>query len=216
MPNRNPDHGDRENGSPDTGAPETGSPETGSPDTGAPETGSPETGSPENGSPETGAPDSVNVRSKDYLIARTVRPCAHCGARTTLVALVLPPSHETLSLAEGDEELPDSWDEIPASAFLFYVGYLPDGVRQRMQASSKTYRPAVSPAAPGSYWANHCEHCGSLQEDQDLFCEPEGAFLPVDAASASAIELTRIDEPFAAAAAGYACEPEYLEHMVRT
>jgi len=196
MPNRNPDHRDSEHGDRDHGGRENGS--------------------PENGSPENGSPDGVNVRSKDYLIARTARPCAHCGVRTTLVALVLPPSHETLSQAEGDEELPDSWDEVPWSAFLFYVGYLPDRVQQRMQASSKTYRPAVSPAAPESYWANHCEHCGSLQEDHDLFCEPEGAFLPVDAASASAIELTRIDEPIAAAAAGYACAPEYLEHMIRT
>ena len=193
MPNRNPDHGD-------------------------PDQGDRENGRLENGSPENLDPDSVNVRSKDYLIARTAGPCAHCGVRTRLVALVLPPSHETLSLAEDDEDgpLPDSWDQVPWSAFLFYVGYLPDGVQQRVHASSKTYRPAVSPAAQGSYWANHCEHCGSLQEDHDLFCEPEGAFLPVDAASASAIELTRIDEPFAAAAAGYTCAPEYLEHMIRT
>jgi hypothetical protein len=175
-------------------------------------------GDRENGSPENGDPDSVNVRSKDYLIARTAGPCAHCGVRTPLVALVLPPSHETLSLAKDDEDgpLPDSWDQVPWSAFLFYVGYLPDGVQRSVQAFSKTYRPAVSLAAQGSYWANHCEHCGLLQEDHDLFCEPEGAFLPVDAASASAIELTGIDEPFAAAAAGYACEPEYLEHMIRT
>jgi hypothetical protein len=188
MPNRNPDHGDSDHGD------------------------------RESGSPQNGDPDSVNVRSKDYLIARTVGPCAYCGVRTPLVALVLPPSHETQSLAEDNEHgrLPDSWDEVPWSAFLFYVGYLPNGVQQRVQASSKTYRPAVSPAAQRIYWANHCEHCGSLQEDHDLFCEPEGAFLPVDAASASAIELTRIDEPFAAAAAGYACEPEYLEHMIRT
>jgi hypothetical protein len=138
--------------------------------------------------------------------------------RTRLVALALPPSHESLSLAEDDEDGPvsDSWDEVPWSALLFYVGYLPEGVQQRVQAFSETYRPAVGPAAQGSYWANHCEHCGSLQEDHDLFCEPAGAFLPVDAASASAIELTRIDEPFAAAAAGYACAPEYLEHMIRT
>jgi hypothetical protein len=171
-----------------------------------------------NRNPDHGDPDSVNVRSKDYLIARTARPCAYCGVQTPLVALVLPPSHETLSLAEDDEDGPlrDSWDQVPWSAFLFYVGYLPDAVQQRVQTSFKTYRPAVSPAAQGSYWANHCEHCGSLQEDHDLFCEPGGAFLPVDAASASAIELTRIDEPFAAAAAGYAGEPEYLEHMIRT
>ena len=76
-----------------------------------------------------------------------------------------------------------------------------------MQACGGTYRPAVSPATQGCSWANHCEHCGSVQEDHDLFCEPEGAFLPVDAASASAIELTRIEEPFAAVAGGYAYDP---------
>jgi hypothetical protein len=171
----------------------------------------------EGGGPANGDPDSVNVRSKDYLIARTAAPCAYCIVRTPLVALVLPPSHETLSLAENDEyaPLPSSWDQVPWSAFLFFVGFLPDVVQQRMRASSKTYRPATSAAAQGSYWANHCEHCGSLQEDHELFCEPEGAFLPVDAASASAIELMRIDEPFVAAAAGYVCDPEYLEHMIR-
>jgi hypothetical protein len=173
---------------------------------------------PDRGTPENGDPDSVNVRSKDYLIARTIGPCTDCGGRTPLVALVLPPSHETLSLAEDDDgdPLPDSWNQVSCRAFLFYIGYLPGGVQQRVQASSKSYRPAVSPIVQGSYWANHCEHCGSLQEDHDLFCEPGGAFLPVDAVSASAIELTRIDEPFAAAAAGYACEPEYLEHMIQT
>jgi hypothetical protein len=183
-----------------------------------PDYGNPDHGGRENGDPANRGSDGVNVRSKDYFIARTAGPCAYCGVRTPLVALVLPPSHETLTLAGdgADGPRPDSWDQVPWSAFLFYVGYLPDGVQLRVQASSKTYRPAVSPAAQGSYWANHCEHCGSLQEDHDLFCEPEGAFLPVDAASASAIELTRIDEPFAAAAAGYACEPEYLEHMIQT
>lgn len=172
---------------------------------------------PENCDPENIGPDSVNVRSKDYLIARTAGRCAHCGVRTLLVALVLPPSHETRSLAEDDADgaLCDSWDQVPCSAFLFYVGYLPDGVQQRMQTCGGTYRPAVSPATQGCYWANHCEHCGSVQEDHDLFCEPEGAFHPVDAASARVIELTRIEEPFAAVAAGYACEPEYLQHMIR-
>jgi hypothetical protein len=161
--------------------------------------------------------DSVNVRSQGYLIARTAGACSRCGLKTRLVALVLPPSHEAMSLAEDEQNGPeaDSWDPVPCSAFLFHVGYLPDEVRQRLEGFSKTYRPAASAAAQGSYWANHCEHCGSLQEDQDLFCEPEGAFFPVDAASASVIELTHIDEPFEAATGGYACEPQYLEHMIR-
>jgi hypothetical protein len=173
---------------------------------------------PENGRPENGSPHGVNVRSKDYFIALRAGPCSYCGVSTPLLALVLPPSHETLTPAEDDEhdEFSEAWDQVSWSAFLFYVEYLPDDVQQHVQASSKRYRPAVSKAAQRSYWANHCEHCGSIQDDHDLFCEPEGAFFPVDAASASAIELTRIDEPFAAAAAGYACQPEYLESLVRT
>ena len=162
--------------------------------------------------------DGVNVRSKGYLIARTAGVCAHCGLKTRLVALVLPVSHEALSLAEDEQDgtETDSWDTVPCSAFLFKLGYLPDDVQRRMGGFSKTYRPAMSAAAQGSYWANHCEHCGSLQADDELFCEPEGAFFPVDAASASVIELTHIDEPFEAAAGGYACEPQYLGHMIRT
>jgi hypothetical protein len=173
---------------------------------------------PENHGPENGSPHGLNVRSTDYFIALTAGLCTYCGVSTPLLALVLPPSHETLSPTEDDEDgaLPEAWDRVPWSAFLFYVEYLPDGVQRRVQASCERYRPAVSQAAQRSYWANHCEHCGSLQEDHDLFCEPEGAFFPVDAASASAIELTCIDEPFAAAAAGYTCQPEYLEHMIRT
>jgi hypothetical protein len=167
-------------------------------------------------------PDNVNVRSKDYLIARTSGTCAHCGIKTPLLALVLPPSHETLTNGDDDgpsegEPAAGSWDRVPWSAFLFYVGYLPEDVKLCVERFSRTYRPAMSPAAQGgTYWANHCAHCGSLQEDHDLFCEPEGAFYPVDAASASAIELARVGGAFEAAAGGYACEPEYLEHMLRT
>jgi hypothetical protein len=172
---------------------------------------------PENSGPENGSPHGVNVRSKDYFIALTAGLCTYCGVSTPLLALALPPLHETLSAAEDheDEEFSQGWDRVPWSAFLFYVEYLPDGVQQRVQASSRRYRPAVSKAAQRSYWANHCEHCGSLQDDHDLFCEPKGAFFPVDAASARAIELTCIDEPFAAAASGYACQPEYFEHLLR-
>jgi len=161
--------------------------------------------------------DGVNVRSNGYLIARTAGECPRCGLQTRLVALVVPPSHEALSQAEHEQGGPenDTWDPVPWSALLFHIGYLPDDVQQRLKDFSATYRPALSAAAPGSNWANHCEHCGSLQEDDDLFCEPEGAFFPVDAASASVIELTPIDEPFAAAVGGYACEPQYLEHLIR-
>ena len=156
--------------------------------------------------------DGVNVRSKGYLIARTAGVCAHCGLKTRLVALVLPVSHEALSLAEDEQDgtETDSWDTVPCSAFLFKLGYLPDDVQRRMGGFSKTYRPAMSAAAQGSYWANHCEHCGSLLDDHELFCEPDGAFLPTDESNASIIHLVPIDEALEAVAAGYAYEPYFF------
>jgi len=172
---------------------------------------------PDPDNPGNGDSATINVRSPGYFIARTAGTCAHCGSRTRLIGLLLPPSHETLSFAADDADAPeaDFWDQVPYSAFLFYVGCVPDEVRRRLEGFSNSYRPAASSAVHGTYWANHCEHCGALQEDHDLFCEPEGAFHPVDAASAIAIELTHVSERFEAAAGGYACEPQYLEYTMR-
>jgi hypothetical protein len=163
-------------------------------------------------------PDPVNVRSRRYCIARTLGSCFRCGGKTSVVALVLPPSHETLSLVDGERDGPDveCWDTAASAAFLFYIEYLPEEVRQRVQAVARAYRRTPSAVTQGSYWANCCEHCDAPLEDHELFCEPEGAFMPASAAGAAAIALMRIEEPFEASAAGYACDPQFLEFMIRT
>jgi hypothetical protein len=164
------------------------------------------------------SPDNgVNVRSDGYLIARVAAICPRCRDETRVVALVLPPGHETRSMIdEGDEttaEDPalceDSWERAACHAFLFHIEALPDAVRRRMQALAPMYR--FAPASQGSYWANHCERCGGIQEDHDLFCEPEGAFLPISSAAASVMEFSPIDEFLEAGAAGYALDPELIE-----
>ena len=53
-------------------------------------------------------------------------------------------------------------------------------------------------------------------EDHDLFCEPDGAFLPTTAESAAGVILERVDEALGAGAAGYACDPQFLDSMVRS
>jgi hypothetical protein len=53
-----------------------------------------------------------------------------------------------------------------------------------------------------------------LVEDHDLFCEPDGAFLPTTAQRAAAVILERVDEALEAGAAGYACDPQFLDSMV--
>ncbi len=165
----------------------------------------------------------VNVRSDAYYIARTRAPCGHCGLMTGVLALAVPPEHETLDLdAHGDLEADGNletssadWQRAGANAFLFYVEYLPHSVRNRLQHLSPSLRFAYSDATQNSYWANHCDHCGRLLGDHELHCEPEGAFVPVSETAAAGIELLRVDDPFEAAADGYAFEPEFFSHVRR-
>lgn len=159
---------------------------------------------------------STNVRCGRYLIARSTVICPHCRAETRVVALMLPPGHETRSMndagdpiAEGPVHGGDAWDGAACHAFLFYIEFLPDAVQHRLQALAPMYR--LAPGAQGSYWANHCERCGGIQEDHDLFCEPEGAFLPISPAAASIIEFLPINMILEAAAAGYAVDPQFIE-----
>ena len=158
--------------------------------------------------------DGLDVRAERYLIARTVGLCLHCRGETSLVGLVVPPGHETQSIGDENAGAPSPgggiWECAPRHALLFYVGVLPDAVRQRLQTVAPAYRLARSPATQGSYWANHCERCGGLQEDHELFCEPEGAFLPMSSEAGAAIELLPVEEPIRAGAAGYALAPEFL------
>jgi hypothetical protein len=148
---------------------------------------------------------------------------------TGVLALGLPPEHETLDLdaevggevdggkdPEGDsarETDTGDWQRAGANAFLFYVEYLPDSVRGRLRDLSPSFRLAYSDATQNSYWANHCDHCNRLLADHELHCEPEGAFVPLSETDAAVIELLRIEEPFEAAADGYAFEPEFFSLM---
>ena len=161
----------------------------------------------------------ANVRSGSYYIVRTHVRCWHCGLSTGLLALAVPHDHETLdgdTQAEaggGDAAASDPWQRAPVNAMLFYVERLRDDVRDRLNRISPFFRPAQSAATLNSYWANHCEHCGTLLGDHELHCEPDGAFMPSSEAAAANIQLQQIQEPFEAVAAGYAFEPEFFGFM---
>jgi hypothetical protein len=161
-------------------------------------------------------PDA-NVRSQSYYVARTCTRCPQCGLSTRLLALAIPQGHETLHAGTDDElcdgSAQDLWQRADVNALLFYIEGLPGAVQSRLQRLSSFFHPAYDPAAMNSYWANHCEQCGNLLGDHDLHCEPEGAFMPTSDAAAKAVQLLRFDEPFAAAAVGYACEPQFFTSM---
>jgi hypothetical protein len=166
---------------------------------------------------DSGSKANINVRSGSYWIAHATGECGRCRASTRLVALALPPQHQSLALdwdIEKDELVDYVWETVEWSAFIFYVEYLPEEVRRHLQAASEGYRFALSDQTRGSYWANHCDSCGALIEDHDLFCEPDGAFLPTAAVHAAAVTLERIGEALEAGAAGYAGDPQFLDAMV--
>jgi len=176
----------------------------------------------------------ANVRSQTYYVASTSVRCPHCGYSTRLLALAMPRDHETLhadvhddSGADGhanepcdesaqdlrDESVRDVWQRADANALLFYVEGLPGIVQDRLRQLSRFFHLAYDPGTMKSYWANHCEHCGNPLGDHELHCEPEGAFMPSSEAAAKNIQLLRFQEPFAAAAVGYACEPEFFASL---
>jgi hypothetical protein len=161
---------------------------------------------------------AANVRSQTYYVARTSVRCWLCGLSTRLLALAIPQDHETLdgdtqTDAGCDESASEAWQRASVNAFLFYVQRLSDGVQDRLNQLSQPFRLVRSPATLNSYWANHCEHCGTLLGDHELHCEPDGAFMPSSEAAAANIHLLSIQEPFEAVAAGYAFEPEFFEFM---
>jgi Domain of unknown function (DUF5710) len=53
-----------------------------------------------------------------------------------------------------------------------------------------TFRKVDDPGAEGSYFGNHCPHCGALQEDMYLHSEPEDPFFDIPRAAAGSITLT--------------------------
>jgi len=161
----------------------------------------------------------ANVRADTYYVARTHVRCWRCGGRTRLLALALPRSHETLVAddEEADEDhAAETWQREGVNAFLFYVRRLPDSVRIRLNPLSSSFRYAYSAVTMDSYWANHCEHCTTLLDDHELHCEPDVAFMPASEAAAANIQLLEIAEPFAAAATGYAFDPEFFGCMTQS
>jgi hypothetical protein len=147
-------------------------------------------------------PDA-NIRSSSYFIAETSVQCLSCDQWTRVLALALPAPHEIL--------IEDEWQPADVSAFLFYVTELPEGVRRRLTQACSFFRLTRDPESSNPYWANHCEHCDELFNDDELHCEP-GGFMPGHADEAQTISLIEVRQAFRAVAAGYAVDPEFFVH----
>lgn len=89
---------------------------------------------------------------------------------------------------DGERKLWYVPDGVDAGAFGRWLPSEPDiGVRSSSYFIAQTTKP---------YGMNHCEHCGMKQGDFEMYCEPQGAFFPMDERAASLIGLHEFAEPF--------------------
>jgi hypothetical protein len=149
---------------------------------------------------------AANLRSSGYFIARTHAQCERCSESSRVIALVLPARH--------DARVDGLWQRAEAHAFIFHIEELPSPVMRRLVQVAPLYTRKHGDGVRNPYWANHCEHCGSMFSDDVLHCEP-GGFMPTHPAEAQAITLTHVSEAFSALAAGYSFDPAFLTSMRR-
>jgi hypothetical protein len=152
-------------------------------------------------------------RSRGYWLAQLAMVCPFCDAATRVAGVALPANHETLEDAEEDQGC--GWQTVAANALLFFITQIPRETQGHLRQLAPGFRRTDSGAAGESHWANHCEHCGALLDDQELHCEPGDSFVPITAAQGSQIRLIEFHEPLEASAAGYSLEPEFLPFTPR-
>lgn len=137
----------------------------------------------------------IEIRSHSYSIAQTETACWKCNELTRVYGFVLPVGHQTV---EQDEEGAAEWYwyEHDSSAMVLYVTDLSPIAVARLKDITLHYYVDFSKTTSSSYWMNHCEHCGMKQGDFAMYCEPGGAFFPMDEKAASRITLQAVHEPF--------------------
>lgn len=143
----------------------------------------------------------INVRSPFYAIAESAKECWKCGKVTLVYGFMLPAGHETLEETAADSDTVE-WIKKEQPTTIYYVDYIPKSARNHISAITLDYRIDYSQATHSSYWMNHCQHCGMKQGDFDMYCEPGGAFCPMDEEDESLITVHMVHEAFEASCGG--------------
>ena len=140
-----------------------------------------------------------NVRSARYLIVESKTLCPQCNVVSRVYAFALPAGYESLTV---DDDSPDdergTWEVPGLPAVLSYVEYLSETVVNRILVMTPHYRIDRDGETGGTFWMNHCEHCGGQMIEEALHGEPEGAFGATPQEGPEAIQWHEVREPFEA------------------
>ena len=137
----------------------------------------------------------ISIRSTRYFIAQNSKLCWQCNESTNVYGFILPPGHEVREINEEDIDK-NTWYRYNSPVTVYYITDLLSTVIAQINALSWRYRIDFSKTTKKAYWMNHCEYCGAKQGDFQMYCDPQGAFFPIDKQAASLITLHEFTEPF--------------------
>jgi hypothetical protein len=137
--------------------------------------------------PETGTKvaafageDQLEIASAAAYVARTRTLCWYCDANIEIICIYCE------SGVDVEEEL---------THFTVSNIWSMDEALARQLARWPNFRKGVGPIHGAPYFANHCPHCDTLQEDFLLHDEPSDPFFPNPHSPPSGCELTPLSGP---------------------
>jgi len=138
------------------------------------------------------------LRASSYGVLVAKLWCRHCQNLTRVAGVWLPARHETLEqLGRVDRE----WIVQPTAMVPTHLETLGAGVLERIRSFAPRYELVRLPMW-GEVYQNHCEQCGALHADRELYIDHEGA-LDHRHIGTDAIELHRFEESFLGRAADH-------------
>ncbi len=130
-----------------------------------------------------------NVKADYFFLMINGQTCWKCDDHTPVYALAVPRDHQqpyedlddVYEKDEGEEEeCPETvWEEQGYNGVMSHIGWIEGDVAQLVvDMSGGSYKPVYSVTLGGTYYMNHCKHCGAKQGDHFVHSTPGGAFFP--------------------------------------
>jgi hypothetical protein len=119
--------------------------------------------------------EEFSITSDEACVASATVSCWRCQARIEVICIYCESG-----TASGE----------PLARFTVSHISAMDGALVRQLEPWRTFRESYSEGSQDSYFANHCPHCGAVQEDLYLHSEPDQPFFSIPHAEPGAIKLT--------------------------
>ena len=127
--------------------------------------------------------EEADLVAPRYAILLSETKCWKCNQSTRVAALWVP-SYTEIDHEQGEHETSSD------AAVLQYVGALSAEVWQQWKTAAPWVRHAHTEGSGGSYLANHCVACDTVQGDWFVF-GVDGPFFPQTAAEIEQIQFIR-------------------------